>query len=1168
MSKYEDPTQLDYRYGGDTVDDFAQKYMKTVAYIFSALNELRSPTGGTLTQNPEAYQLKVDDNKLYIRNQANTDWILLGDVQENFGFRTSASDAFMHESDVADSGTAGKLIRADASGKLNADILGNAAKIADKAIQMGLDLADEDRLVYDKDTDTITNRPLQFKVDGDKIYARKDATTGWVLLGDLKQNLGFRSSTDDAFLTESDVADNGTAGKLIRADVNGKLNTDILGNARKMAGKTFAPEALQDGQIPVYRTSDGTWHAENKGTVGAGKNLMIMDGDKMLGEYNGDEMKAIDIQKSSLTKALAESTGYGIVSGCEPSISGLTVTVGAGVVHLAGGTRKEIAETTQDIRGCSAIYTSRNDIIYIKDGGVTYIVGTESSNPDVPAFPITSVPICVVHVMGDTGWAEVIDKRIFINDLPAKIEKNNPLNIPYELGACLGWETDTNLFKYMINSGIKHVRIGVTWGAVEKTAGVYDFSTFDYALKIYHTFNVQPCVLLAYGNSLYGKTYNTQAFYDAFAAYAAATVQYFKNHGFTGLVWEVWNEPSITWSNNDLTTMANEYVTLLKKAYTAIKNVDSTAIVAGWIETYGPRGTWNVTALKAGMADYCDVFDAHLYPENLQPPENTRYRLTLSKLLIEEFTQKEPLFISTESGYTIYNDQGGGGVCTDENRPAWLTRMILIHIGEKSIIRTYIYQMASTYASETRELGFGLLKNSNGTYTQTTAYTAVKNLSNALNGFEFERYLIKSPTINIMLFSKKDGAYKIAYWTTNTSQLYSIGGKNYKVTNMPQFADVEYNDIANISAEKTIDVIPITKGTGLRSIVANNYALNKASGEGSASFGSGNNVSGGHSFSAGYGNNVTSSSATAVGQQNTVSGNYGFSTGFGNSATGEDSTAGGNNSAANGFSSFAHGVKVTASGYGAAAFGLWDAKATGQGTFALGENNEASNAYSMVMGRFVWKKSDNDIFTIGNGSPSGRSNAFRVTKNGDVYGISAYNSGGADYAEYFEWSDGNADSEDRVGYFVTLDHEKIRIAKSTDGYILGIVSGNASVIGNSYNDQWKDMYVTDDFGRIQYEDVEVADVTDSEGTIIIPAHIEKRMKINPDYDNTQEYIGRENRKEWSAVGMLGVLPVRDDGTCEVNGYCKVADGGIATKANSGYRVVARVADNIIKVLFR
>lgn len=407
MSKYEDPTQLDYRYGGDTVDDFAQKYMKTVAYIFSALNELRSPTGGTLTQNPEAYQLKVDDNKLYIRNQANTDWILLGDVQENFGFRTSAADAFMHESDVADSGTAGKLIRADASGKLNADILGNAAKIADKAIQMGLDLADEDRLVYDKDTDTITNRPLQFRVDGDKIYARKDATTGWVLLGDLKQNLGFRDSTDDAFLTEADVADSGTAGKLIRADVNGKLNADILGNARKMAGKTFAPEALQDGQIPVYRASDGTWHAENKGTVGAGKNLMIMDGDKMLGEYNGDEMKAIDIQKSSLTKALAESTGYGIVSGCAPTISGLTVTVGAGIVHLADGKRKEIVQMNITLDNADPI-NPRIDLVYINaDGEVAKVTGTAAASPSAPAVPTGGISVCNVTIAAGASTGTV-----------------------------------------------------------------------------------------------------------------------------------------------------------------------------------------------------------------------------------------------------------------------------------------------------------------------------------------------------------------------------------------------------------------------------------------------------------------------------------------------------------------------------------------------------------------------------------------------------------------------------------------------------------------------------------------------------------------------------------------------------------------------------------------
>lgn len=45
-----------------------------------------------------------------------------------------------------------------------------------------------------------------------------------------------------------------------------------------------------------------------------------------------------------LNEYLAESTGYGIVSGCVPSINGLTVTVSAGVIHTADGRRVEVPE--------------------------------------------------------------------------------------------------------------------------------------------------------------------------------------------------------------------------------------------------------------------------------------------------------------------------------------------------------------------------------------------------------------------------------------------------------------------------------------------------------------------------------------------------------------------------------------------------------------------------------------------------------------------------------------------------------------------------------------------------------------------------------------------------------------------------------------------------------
>ncbi len=71
--------------------------------------------------------------------------------------------------------------------------------------------------------------------------------------------------------------------------------------------------------------------------------------------------------------------------------------------------------------------------------------------------------------------------------------------------------------------------------------------------------------------------------------------------------------------------------------------------------------------------------------------------------------------------------------------------------------------------------------------------------------------------------------------------------------------------------------------------------------------------------------------------------------------------------------------------------------------------------------------------------------------------LSSNPTGGTNYAEFFEWLDKNTNAEDRVGYFVTLDNDKIRIA-DTEDYILGIVSGSPSVIGNSPEDwagRWK-----------------------------------------------------------------------------------------------------------------
>ena len=113
------------------------------------------------------------------------------------------------------------------------------------------------------------------------------------------------------------------------------------------------------------------------------------------------------------------------------------------------------------------------------------------------------------------------------------------------------------------------------------------------------------------------------------------------------------------------------------------------------------------------------------------------------------------------------------------------------------------------------------------------------------------------------------------------------------------------------------------------------------------------------------------------------------------------------------------------------------------------------------------------------------------------------------------------------------------------------------------------MYVRDEWGRIQneYVDVKYEDF-DSEGNPITKTRQDYVHKLNPDFNNEEEYIGREARQEWDAVGMLGKLLVRDDGTCVVNGYAKVADGGIATKSDTGYRVIKRINENIVQIIFK
>jgi len=177
----------------------------------------------------------------------------------------------------------------------------------------------------------------------------------------------------------------------------------------------------------------------------------------------------------------------------------------------------------------------------------------------------------------------------------------------------------------------------------------------------------------------------------------------------------------------------------------------------------------------------------------------------------------------------------------------------------------------------------------------------------------------------------------------------------------------------------------------------------------------------------------------------------------------------------------------------------------------------------------------------------GMDNQFLVRTDGTANCDGAWSGGGADYAEYFEWEDGNPDGEDRRGMAVTLDGEKIK--KAVDGdTVIGIISANPASVGDAQGLKWQGKYLLDDFGGYLKEPfTQTIFTTEEQGyaydtdripeDVTVPEDADIRTEkengkplmrniINPDYDADMEYTGREFRQEWDAVGMVGKLRMR------------------------------------------
>ena len=229
---------------------------------------------------------------------------------------------------------------------------------------------------------------------------------------------------------------------------------------------------------------------------------------------------------------------------------------------------------------------------------------------------------------------------------------------------------------------------------------------------------------------------------------------------------------------------------------------------------------------------------------------------------------------------------------------------------------------------------------------------------------------------------------------------------------------------------------------------------------------------------------------------------------------------------------------------------------TGDGNPAL-RVTQSSTSFSGNLLQLQAKRTSSSAFSLIQAYANFASDPkFKVRGDGEVTADGSFSGGGADYAEYFEWEDGNSSNEDRIGCSVAIVNNKIKVAEEGDN-IIGVVSANPSVVGDAQELYWQGKYEKDDYGRDLYEDYTQTEWVESveNGTdtpqqikhsyqsdqipseVSVPSDAEivsldengnnlRRRKISSSYDESLTYLPRSERQEWACVGLMGKVRIK------------------------------------------
>ena len=326
-----------------------------------------------------------------------------------------------------------------------------------------------------------------------------------------------------------------------------------------------------------------------------------------------------------------------------------------------------------------------------------------------------------------------------------------------EFGLCIRPHAESDSDAYcdrVIASGVKWVRIGRDWGALETSKGVYNttnLAKMDSIVNRLHAGGVNMVWILGF-TAQWASSQPTAPWPDN-GRYRPANWADWEDHvtfvvtRYQGKIshWEVWNEPDHIgfWKSS-----IADYATLLQKAHAKVKAVSSanTVLVGGLATTNGTTdsyglGTFFDQLLDLGAASWFDVVNYHAYGGY---DKQVSRHAGMVDVINHHSIQAKPIWI-TETGYTTV-----GTTSLEAMKADMVNQVGLGNIRFADVDRTFWYCLTNPVIvpANPSEENFGLtnpshsplpawwhyqaLEGAETDFTRQAAYPSLTSLANTL----------------------------------------------------------------------------------------------------------------------------------------------------------------------------------------------------------------------------------------------------------------------------------------------------------------------------------------------------------------------------------------------------------------------------------------------------